>query len=93
MFTTGLVHLRRYAAAHGTSNARECVVIDGFAIGTWVASRRTDYRRGRLSTERVHRIETEFPDWRWTVRSRSRRGTVKRTSSPLTERRNWTALQ
>ena len=60
--------LRRFAAVHGTSNAGEGDVIDGFEIGTWVASRRADYRKGRLSAERIRRIETEFPDWRWTVR-------------------------
>jgi len=70
MFTTGLAHLRRYVAANGTSNARRRDVIDGFPIGTWVQSRRTDYRKGRLSAERIRRLETEFPDWRWTVRSR-----------------------
>ncbi|MFE0750700.1 helicase associated domain-containing protein [Gordonia sp. NPDC058843] len=67
-FETGLSHLHRYVAAHGTSNARRRDVIDGFPLGTWVQSRRADYRRGRLSAERIRRIETEFPDWRWTVR-------------------------
>ena len=67
-FETGLTHLRRYVAAHGTSQVPQRDVIDGFPIGIWVASRRADYRKGRLSTERIRRIETEFPDWRWTVR-------------------------
>ncbi|MBR7193768.1 helicase associated domain-containing protein [Gordonia sp. SCSIO 19800] len=67
-FETGLSHLRRYVAAHGTSQVPQRDVIDGFPIGTWVATRRADYRRGRLSAERIRRIETEFPDWRWTVR-------------------------
>ncbi|MCR8899818.1 helicase associated domain-containing protein [Gordonia sp. GONU] len=67
-FETGLSHLRRYVAAHGTSQVPQRDVIDGFPIGTWVATRRADYRKGRLSAERIRRIETEFPDWRWTVR-------------------------
>ncbi|MGW6033340.1 helicase associated domain-containing protein [Gordonia terrae] len=67
-FETGLSHLRRYVAAHGTSQVRQRDLIDGFPIGTWVATRRADYRKGRLSAERIRRIETEFPDWRWTVR-------------------------
>ncbi len=70
-FETGLEHLHRYVAMHGTSNARRRDVIDGFPIGTWVQSRRTDFRRGRLPAERIRRLETEFPDWRWTVRIRS----------------------
>ncbi|MFI8771872.1 helicase [Gordonia sp. CNJ-863] len=65
MFDVGVTHLRRYAAVHGTSNAGEGDVIDGFEIGTWVASRRADYRKGRLSAERIARLESEFPDWRW----------------------------
>ena len=67
-FETGLSHLRRYVAAHGTSQVPQRDVIDGFPIGIWVATRRADYRKGRLSAERIRRIETEFPDWRWTVR-------------------------
>ena len=67
-FETGLSHLRRYVAAHGTSQVPQRDVIDGFPIGTWVATRRANYRKGRLSAERIRRIETEFPDWRWTVR-------------------------
>ncbi|WP_338857898.1 helicase associated domain-containing protein (plasmid) [Gordonia hongkongensis] len=65
MFDVGVAHLRRFAAVHGTSNAREGDVVDGFQIGTWVASRRADYRRGRLAAERIARLESEFPDWQW----------------------------
>ncbi len=39
-----------------------------FPARAWVDSRRTDYRLGRLSAERVARLESEFPDWRWNVR-------------------------
>ncbi|MBN0975077.1 MULTISPECIES: helicase associated domain-containing protein [unclassified Gordonia (in: high G+C Gram-positive bacteria)] len=70
-FETGLAHLHRYRVVHGTSNPRQRDVIDGFAIGQWVANRRADYRLGRLSADRVRRLETEFPNWRWTVRGRS----------------------
>ena len=70
-FEAGVAHLHRYEAVHGTSSPRQRDVIDGFAIGQWVANRRADYRRGRLSADRVRRLETEFPNWRWTVRGRS----------------------
>ena len=70
-FETGIEHLHRYVAAHGTPNARRRDVIDGLPIGTWVQSRRADYRTGRLSAERIRRIETEFPDWQWTIRTSS----------------------
>ena len=67
-FEAGLAHLHRYVAAHGSSSPPHGSTIDGFLIGSWVGSRRTEYRRGRLSAERIRRIETEFPDWRWNVR-------------------------
>ncbi|TYQ10489.1 UNVERIFIED_ORG: helicase associated protein [Gordonia westfalica J30] len=70
-FEAGLAHLRRYRAVHGTSNPRQRDVIDGFPIGQWAANRRADYRKGRLAAERIRRIETKFPDWRWTIRNRS----------------------
>lgn len=67
-FEAGVAHLHRYVAAHETSNARHRAVIDGFEIGQWVANRRADYRKGQLAAERIVRIETEFPDWQWTLR-------------------------
>ncbi|MFI8771873.1 helicase [Gordonia sp. CNJ-863] len=70
-FETGVAHLHTYRAAHGTSSPARLEVIDGFKIGQWVANRRADYRKGRLPAERIRRIETEFPDWRWTIRTRT----------------------
>lgn len=68
-FDDGIAHLRRYVELHGTSNAPRTATIDGFPIGTWVAKRRTEYRRRSLPAERVQRLEDEFPDWQWTIRS------------------------
>ena len=68
-FEAGLAHLHRYVAAQGSSSPPRGARIDGFPIDVWVASRRTDYRKGRLSAERIERLETEFPDWRWTIRT------------------------
>ncbi|MCK8616383.1 helicase associated domain-containing protein [Gordonia sp. C13] len=68
-FEAGIEHLHRYVAVHGSSSPPHGATINGFRVGSWVGSRRTEYRRGRLSAERIRRIETEFPDWRWTVRS------------------------
>ncbi|MFE0750683.1 helicase associated domain-containing protein [Gordonia sp. NPDC058843] len=70
-FSAGLAHLRSYVAAHGTSNARQHDVIDGFPIGTWVASRRAEYRAGHMRPDHVQQIESEFPDWQWTLRARA----------------------
>ncbi|MCZ4537948.1 helicase associated domain-containing protein (plasmid) [Gordonia rubripertincta] len=67
-FETGIVHLRRFLAKHGSSNPRKGDVIDGFNIGQWAANRRADYRRGTLTAERIERLESDFPDWRWAGR-------------------------
>ncbi|ASR05593.1 helicase associated domain-containing protein [Gordonia rubripertincta] len=66
-FEEGIAHLHRYVAAHGTSSAPRTATIDNFKIGLWVANRRKGFRSGRLSAERVTRLETEFPDWQWSV--------------------------
>jgi len=53
-FQTGLGYLSAYKAEHG-----DCVVPatfkaeDGFALGSWCAHRRTDYKNGKLSQERI----------------------------------------
>ncbi|WP_042376446.1 helicase associated domain-containing protein [Gordonia alkanivorans] len=70
-FDDGIAHLHRYVATHGTSNARQRDTIDGFPIGTWVASRRAQYRDGRLPADRVDQLEAEFPDWQWSMRTRT----------------------
>ncbi|TSD93105.1 helicase [Gordonia rubripertincta] len=70
-FDDGIAHLRRYAELHGTSNARQRDTIDGFPIGTWVASRRAQYRAGQLPSYRAARLEAEFPDWQWQMRTRT----------------------
>jgi hypothetical protein len=71
-FHVGLDHLHRYAAAHGTNSPPRDATIDGFPIGAWVAKRRTEYRRHRLSPDRITQLETEFPDWQWNLRSSRR---------------------
>ncbi|GAN80410.1 helicase associated domain-containing protein [Acidocella aminolytica] len=39
---------------------------DGFRLGTWVATRRDEYRRGRLSQDRIAALEA-VPGWCWNV--------------------------
>ncbi len=70
-FDNGIAHLHGYVAVHGTSNARALDRIDGFPIGRWVNARRTEYRTGKLSTDRINRLEDEFPDWRWKMNART----------------------
>jgi superfamily II DNA or RNA helicase len=57
-FDTGLAALRTYVATHGDALVKQGYhTLDGFALGTWCSERRTDYRLGRLSDERVAILE------------------------------------
>ncbi|WP_435084743.1 helicase associated domain-containing protein [Gordonia hongkongensis] len=47
-FEVGLAHLHRYVNVHGSSSPPQGAKIDGFLIGSWVGSRRTEYRRGSI---------------------------------------------
>ena len=66
-FEEGVAYLHRYVAEHGTSRPPYDAVIDGYRIGQWVTNRRSEYKAGRLDADRIHRLETEFPDWVWSV--------------------------
>nr|WP_302621785.1 helicase associated domain-containing protein [Gordonia sp. UCD-TK1] len=70
-YDEGIAHLHRYRAVHGTSSPRQRDVIDGFPIGTWVATRRAEYRSGQMPPGHAHQLEAEFPDWQWTLRARA----------------------
>jgi len=53
-YDTGLAYLRAYIAQEGhTAVPLRFVTDDGFRLGTWVHSRRTDYTIGRLTAVRV----------------------------------------
>jgi len=43
-------------------------VEDGFNLGIWIANRRKDHKSGRLSHERVARLEA-LPGWVWGARA------------------------
>lgn len=64
MWENGYQRLLDYVEANGTLPAQQLVLDDGFTIGGWVATQRERYRRGRLSRERVARLE-EIACWTW----------------------------
>lgn len=41
---------------------------DGFRLGRWVSSRRSEYHTGRLSPDRIAALES-LPGWTWRVRA------------------------
>ena len=57
-FDTGLAALGTYVTAHGDALVKSgyCTP-DGFSLGAWCSERRTDYRLGRLSNERIATLE------------------------------------
>jgi superfamily II DNA or RNA helicase len=59
--------LRRLAQREGHARPPQRLVEDGIPIGTWVASQRQRYKKGKLSPERVQRLES-LPDWAWDAR-------------------------
>ncbi|WP_338085698.1 helicase associated domain-containing protein [Gordonia terrae] len=86
-FASGI--MRCFVAVHGTSNARQHDVIEGFAIRQWIANRRTDCRKGRLSAERIHCSRMSFRTGRGTRRTRRQRPRsrpVSRICTPIARR-------
>ncbi len=55
---TGFADLARYSAKCGSANpSAELVTETGFALGAWAANQKTAYRTGKLSRERIERLE------------------------------------
>ena len=53
-----LAHLETYKAVHGNIRIPQATLTsDGFAIGSWVATRRLEHKAGRLSPERVQQLD------------------------------------
>lgn len=40
---------------------------DGFRLGVWVSNRRSDFHAGRLSRERIEKLQS-VPGWAWVAR-------------------------
>jgi hypothetical protein len=69
-FEAGLAALRGFVAEHGHARVPVgYVAADGFRLGAWVDNRRTEWKRGRLSQERVVPLES-LTGWTWQVRRR-----------------------
>jgi len=63
-YQTGVAHLRAYTAMQGHAKVpRSYVTDDGFKLGVWVSSRRSDRRAGTLSTERVTELNALGMVW------------------------------
>ena len=63
-YRVGVDHLRAYIAGEGHANVpRKHVTDDGFTLGVWVNSRRSDRTVGRLSTARIAELDALGMVW------------------------------
>jgi superfamily II DNA or RNA helicase len=64
----GLKLLRDYVDENGTAAVPRGFVVDGFPLGSWVGSRRQEYKSGRLNASRARQLEA-LHGWKWHLRS------------------------
>jgi superfamily II DNA or RNA helicase len=67
LFERSFALLKRYSEVHGSARVERKTIYGGIRLGQWVASRRLDYRKGRLDPNRVARLES-LPGWTWDAR-------------------------
>ena len=63
-FEDGFAALAEFVACEGHAKVSSRVKQDGFALGLWVANRRSEYSAGSLAPERIARLEA-LPGWTW----------------------------
>jgi hypothetical protein len=64
-FREGLTKLMDYVTKHGDSKVLQGYVdATGFPLGSWVGTRRLEYRKSTLSDERIAALEA-IPGWSW----------------------------
>jgi superfamily II DNA or RNA helicase len=58
-------HLCEYVDREGHARVpNSYITSDGFKLGNWVSSRRMDYKKSKLSEDRIRALE-ELPGWSW----------------------------
>lgn len=61
----GIAHLIEFESAYGHCDVPQNYVdADGYSLGLWVSSKRTAYKYGRLSKERIANLEA-ISNWSW----------------------------
>jgi len=64
----GLRLLRDYVDENGTAAVPRGFAVYGFPLGTWVGSRREEYKSSKLNAERAAVLEA-LPGWEWNPRT------------------------
>ena len=65
-YLLGLNKLKDYVDVYKTSIMNSNCKHDGFKLGSWINTKRGDYKKGKLSKEIIKDFE-ELPDWTWSV--------------------------
>jgi hypothetical protein len=87
-FGIGLEAVRDYVNEHGHSGVPTNYRHDDMNLGAWVVRRRSEYRRGKLSPDRIAALEA-IPRWVWDAREAKMgdRPVKKRSSRARAKRR------
>jgi superfamily II DNA or RNA helicase len=70
-FQFGADMVSRFAQREGHAQVPQRHREDGFGLGAWVTHRRHDYRKGKLSQDRIDRLES-IPGWTWDARKKGK---------------------
>ena len=60
----GFSRLQDYVKGHGDARVPRSYKVDGYRLGSWINSQRTDHAKGTLDTDRQRRLE-DLPGWTW----------------------------
>lgn len=66
----GFAALAEYAAVHGHASPTRGERFDDYPVGDWVRAQRDAWTNGRLTADRVERLQS-LPGWRWSPESRT----------------------
>lgn len=66
-FQEGLIQLKKYVEqGHSARVPKGYIDDDGFALGSWVSHRRTEFNKNKLPAERIQQLET-IEGWVWSA--------------------------
>jgi hypothetical protein len=69
LWDKGYQYLEIYFKEHNSTRVADLYMTpDGFKLGSWVKTRRLDYKKGTLNEIRIAALEV-FPDWSWNPNS------------------------
>jgi superfamily II DNA or RNA helicase len=68
LWEEGFDQLQQYVQRHGDARVPFKCMVEGYALGHWVAKQRRDHVRGTLDSDREQRLEA-VPGWTWEPRT------------------------